>query len=123
MASESPVASRPTNVRYVVLALTTMVAVLLYLDRICLSIAERYVREELGISKADMGFILGSFFLTYAIGQLPGGWLSDRFGARLMLALYLAVWSAFTGLMGLAYGIGTLVFLRLGCGLFEAGAY
>ncbi len=113
----------PSRVRYGVLALTTMVAVLLYLDRICLSYFSRYVREDLGMTRTEMGLVLSSFFWTYAIGQLPAGWLSDRFGARLMLALYLAIWSLFTGLLGFAYAMGTMLLLRLGCGLFEAGAY
>jgi sugar phosphate permease len=115
--------ARPSRVRYLVLALTTMVAVLLYLDRICLSFAERYVKEDLRITDAQMGLVLSSFFWAYAAGQLPAGWLSDRYGARLMLALYLAVWSTFTGLLGFAYGLAILIVLRLGCGLFEAGAY
>jgi MFS transporter, ACS family, glucarate transporter len=114
---------RPTRVRYLVLALTTMVAVLLYVDRICLSFLARYVQEDLSISQTEMGFVLSSFFITYALGQLPAGWFSDRFGARLMLGLYLAVWSLFTGLLGLAHSILILVALRLGCGLFEAGGY
>ncbi|HWY86573.1 MAG TPA: MFS transporter [Gemmataceae bacterium] len=121
MASGSQV--RPSRIRYVVLALTTMVAVLLYLDRICLSFAERYVKEDLGITDAQMALVLSSFFWTYALGQLPAGWLSDRYGARLMLGLYLAAWSVCTGLLGFAYGLVILVVLRLGCGLFEAGAY
>ncbi len=114
---------RPTRVRYLVLALTTMVAVLLYVDRICLSFLARYVQEDLSISQTEMGFVLSSFFITYALGQLPAGWFSDRFGARLMLGLYLAVWSLFTGLLGLAHSLLILVALRLGCGLFEAGGY
>jgi ACS family glucarate transporter-like MFS transporter len=123
MASASSSTARPSRVRYLVLALTTMVAVLLYLDRICLAFAEGYVREELGITKSEMAIVLSSFFWTYAIGQLPGGWLSDRYGARLMLALYLALWSSFTGLLGFAYSMLALFVFRLGCGLFEAGAY
>ncbi len=103
---------RPTRIRYVVLALTTMVAVLLYVDRICLSFLARYVQEDLSISQTEMGFVLSSFFITYALGQLPAGWFSDRFGARLMLGLYLAVWSLFTGLLGLAHSMLILVALR-----------
>ena len=70
-----------------------------------------------------MSVVLSSFFWTYSLGQVPAGWLSDRFGPRLMLGIYLAVWSLFTGLLGLAHGMVALVALRLGCGLFEAGAY
>ena len=67
---ESP---QPTRVRYIVLALTVCVAVLLYLDRYCLGYVTPYVREGLGLTSGETGFMLGAFFLTYAFGQLPGG--------------------------------------------------
>ena len=123
MASSSHFIDSPTRVRYVVLGLTTMVAVLLYLDRICLSFAALYVKEDLGISNEQMAVVLSAFFWAYALGQLPAGWLADRFGARLMLAVYVAVWSTFTGLLAFAHGLMILIVLRLGCGLFEAGGY
>lgn len=115
--------ARPTRIRYIVLALTVVVAVLLYLDRYCLGYVTPYVRESLGLTSGETGFMLGAFFLTYAFGQLPGGWLADRFGTRWMLSIYLAVWSVLTGLIGLADGFLILLLLRFGCGLFEAGAY
>jgi len=125
MITQDPISgpARPTGVRHFVVLLTTMVAVLLYLDRICLSIAERYIKDDLALSNFQVGVLLGAFFWTYAVGQVPAGWLSDRYGARLTLALYVILWSAFTGLMGLASGLFVLLLLRLGCGLTEAGAY
>jgi sugar phosphate permease len=114
---------RATRVRHFVVFLTTLVAVMLYLDRICLSLAARSIRDDQGLSDAAMDWLLSAFFWTYAIGQVPAGWLSDRYGVRLTLALYLAFWSAFTGWMGLAFGLASLLLLRLGCGLAEAGAY
>lgn len=120
MASHDP---RPTRLRVLVIGLTTCVAVLLYVDRFCLGFVAPYIRESLGLSRAQVGFALDAFFFTYAFGQVPCGWLSDRFGPRLMLAIYLGVWSALTGLMGFAQGLTALVLFRLGCGLFEAGAY
>src|SRR6266853_965176 len=115
--------ARPTSIRYMVLGLTTLVAVMLYLDRFCLGYVAPYIRESLGLSTRQIAFVLDAFFYTYAFGQIPCGWLSDRFGARIMLALYLAIWSSLTGLMGLAHGVTSLLLFRLGCGLFEAGAY
>jgi ACS family glucarate transporter-like MFS transporter len=114
---------RPTRIRYFVVLLATLVAMMLYLDRICLSMAGPYVQEELHLSDPQMGLLLGAFFWTYALGQVPAGWLSDRYGVRLTLALYLALWSAFTGWMGLVAGFLFLLVLRLGAGLTEAGAY
>jgi sugar phosphate permease len=114
---------RPTSVRYVVLGLTTLVAVMLYLDRYCVGFVAQDVRDQLRLSQAQVDWLQGAFFVTYAFGQIPCGWLSDRFGPRAMLSLYLLTWSALTGMMGLAVGFATLLLFRLGCGLFEAGAY
>jgi len=116
-------AVQPTRVRYIVLALTVVVAVLLYLDRYCLGYVTPYVRESLKLTSGQTGFMLSAFFLTYAFGQLPGGWLADRFGTRWMLSSYLAVWSVLTALTGFADTFFVLLLLRFGCGLFEAGAY
>src|SRR2546421_191364 len=118
MAADS-METRPTRIRYLVLALTTMVAVLLYVDRICLGYAKLYVSEDIGITEMEMSFVLSSFFWGYALAQVPAGLLSDRYGARLILALYLALWSLTTGLLGWVHGLTSLLLLRLCCGLFE----
>lgn len=114
---------RPTHVRYEVVGLATLMAVLLYLDRFCLSLIEGFVREDLGLDKTQAGILFSVFFWAYALGQVPSGWLSDRFGARMMLALYIVGWSVFTGLMGLAQGFVAILLFRFGCGLTQAGAY
>ncbi len=121
MASENP--PRPTRVRYGVMVLATFVAILLYLDRYCLSTADRNIKEELELSEAQMANVLGAFFLTYALCQIPFGFLSDLYGPRKMLTFYMLIWSALTGFIGLARGYVDLLLFRLGCGMFEAGAY
>jgi len=115
--------ARPSGVRHGMVLLAMLVAVLLYLDRVCLSTAATVVQRDLGISGPEMDWVLSAFFWAYALAQLPAGWIGDRFGARWTLSAYVLLWSATTGLMGLASGVTALVVLRLGCGLFEAGAY
>jgi MFS family permease len=115
--------SAATKVRYAMVLLAMLVAVLLYLDRICLSIAGSFVQADLGLSKKQLELAFSAFFWTYALFQLPAGWLGDRFGARYVLAIYVAFWSLSTGLLGFANGLAALVALRLACGMFEAGAY
>jgi MFS family permease len=115
--------AKPTSIRYRMILLAMLVAVLLYLDRICMSTAGKSVAADLKISDQQLNVILGAFFWTYALGQLPAGWLGDRYGARWMLGVYIILWSLCTGLMGLANSVFAVVALRLGCGLFEAGAY
>ncbi|MCS7045696.1 MAG: MFS transporter [Gemmataceae bacterium] len=119
----SPDAAKPTRVRYVVLVLAILIAVVLYVDRYCLSTADRAVKIDLVLTEQEVSLILGAFFFTYALSQIPFGILADRYGPRRMLALYLVAWSAATALLGLAGGFASLLVLRFTCGLFEAGAF
>ncbi len=113
----------PTRVRYTMILATTSVAVMLYLDRVCLSIVGEQIKADQNISPEQYANLLSSFFWAYALFQLPAGWLGDRFGTRYTLAAYLFLWSFCTGLMGAVSGFAALFALRLGCGIFEAGAY
>ena len=113
----------PTRVRDLVVLVATLMAVLLYLHRFCLSFAELYISEDLRLSTGQAAWLLSAFFWTYALAQVPAGWLGDRFGVRLMLALYILFWSLCTGLVGAAAAFGVLLLLRFGCGLAQAGAY
>ncbi len=114
---------RPTRVRFAVVGCATLMSLLLYLDRFCVSFAEIFMKQDLRLSDVEIGWMLSAFFWTYALAQVPSGWLTDRFGARVMLTIYVLGWSLFTGLNGFATGIGTLLVARLGCGLLQAGAY
>lgn len=115
--------ARPTRVRYLVIGLIMLMSVVLYLDRFCLSIVQDLIREDLGLSNREMSWILSVFFLSYALGQVPSGWFSDRFGTRTMLTVYILLWSVLTAAMGLAVGFISLMGLRLGFGVAQAGAY
>src|SRR5262249_37036427 len=106
-----------------VVALTMLAAVLLYLDRFCISIAQGYIKEDLGLSSTQLSWLLSAFFWTYALAQVPSGLLGDRCGAPGMLTLYIVLWSVFTGLTGLATAFGVLLLFRFGFGLAQAGAY
>ncbi len=114
---------KPTIVRHAIIGVTTLMAVLLYLDRFAVGIATTYIGQDLRMSQTQMSWFLSAFFWSYALGQVPAGWLSDRFGARRMLTLYVLAWSIFTGWLGFAYQIWLILLLRLLCGLSQAGAY
>jgi MFS transporter, ACS family, glucarate transporter len=115
--------TKPTKVRFFVLAVTFAMAFLLYLHRFCMSYAQQYIREDLSISNDDLKWAFSAFFLTYALAQVPSGWLSDRYGARIMLTVYILVWSFVTAMMGFAAGITSLLVIRLAVGVGQAGAY
>ena len=116
---------RATGVRFAVVAASVAMAFILYLDRICLGeiVKSASFKADIPLDKEQIGTILGSFFLAYALAQVPSGWASDRFGTRRMLTIYIVGWSAMTALTGLAGGFIGLLLARLGCGIFEAGAY
>lgn len=113
----------PTRVRYLIVLLATVMSFLLYLDRFCVGFAADYIRQDLGLSNRQMDWFLSAFFWSYALAQVPSGWLSDRYGARLVLGLYILTWSIFTALIGAANSFAMLIITRLGCGLGQAGAY
>ncbi|AMV19373.1 MFS transporter [Planctomyces sp. SH-PL14] len=119
----APTWSGATRVRYGIVAVATLAAVLLYLERICLAMAGTYIREDLRLSMSQLGVALSVFFWAYAIGQVPTGWFSDRYGPRRMMVVYLVVWSIFGIVIAMATNFWMLVAARLALGLFQAGAY
>jgi ACS family glucarate transporter-like MFS transporter len=94
--------ARPSNVRWRILAALMFMTFLTYLDRLNLSIAGQSIQHEMGFSTETMGWLLSAFLLGYALLQIPGGWLADRFGAREVLFAAVLWWSAFTMLTAIA---------------------
>jgi len=76
-----------SHIRYSMLLLTMMVAIMLYLDRICLSIAGESVQKSLQLSDWQIAWLHSAFFWSYALFQLPAGWIGDRWGARRILTI------------------------------------
>ena len=115
----------PTNVRHRILATATLVAFLMYLDRICLAqiISSDSFQKNIHLDQNQIDWIKGAFFWAYALFQVPAGWLSDRFGARMLITIYIAAWSLFTAATSFSTGFVTLFIARLLCGLAEAGYY
>jgi D-galactonate transporter len=93
-----------------------------YIDRTNLAIAAPLIRQELGLDAAAMGLVLSAFFWTYAAMQLPAGWIIDRIGVRLSLALAVGWWSLFTITTGFARGISQFIGARLMLGVGEAAS-
>ena len=93
---------RPTNVRWHMVGLLTVIAALTYLDRVNLSIAGKYIQDEFSFSTETMGLIFSAFVWGYALFQIVGGWVGDRYGPRGILTLAIAWWSVFTAATGIA---------------------
>src|SRR5262245_53062244 len=114
---------RPTNVRYLVVAVTAIAAMWLYIDRVCFSTLAPDIGKELGIEPGELSWVLGAFFFTYALFQIPIGSLADRYGPRVVLAVSIAAWSICTAATSIAAGAMGLLAVRLCLGACEAGAY
>jgi sugar phosphate permease len=110
-------------VRYVVLGLTVAAYMITYMDRQVLAVARPVIRDELKISLVMMGWITFAFRMAYALFQIPGGWLGDRFGARRALALIVTWWSIFTGFTAMAWNAVSMLVIQVFFGLGEAGAF
>ncbi|MBU6167056.1 MAG: MFS transporter [Alphaproteobacteria bacterium] len=94
-----------------------------YLDRSVLGVAKPALTAELEIGPEVMGLIFSAFSWTYALAQVPGGFVLDRFGTRLTYGLSLALWSAATALHGLMTGVAGLLGARLALGLAESPCF
>lgn len=115
-------AARPKgkNIRWVIVAIITLLAITNYLDRGNLSVAAPQIMHDLHISNTMMGVILSAFVWPYALMNLPTGWAIDRFGAKVMLALAAGLWSLVAVLTGFARHVEMFIGLRVALGVSEA---
>lgn len=109
--------------RYIVALGMFLLSLLLYIDRVCISAAKDAIAGDLHLSDKAMGWALSIFALGYALAQVPGGILADRYGPRRMLAGIVAFWSALTALTGAAWNYLSLLVIRFLFGVGEAGAF
>jgi ACS family D-galactonate transporter-like MFS transporter len=114
---------RATKGRFAILALIAIATMINYLDRTLISVAAPMMSKDLMIGPAVMGVILSAFSWTYALAQIPGGALLDKFGTRLTYTVSLILWSLFTGLQGAAFNVASLLGFRLGMGAAEAPCF
>jgi sugar phosphate permease len=102
------------------LVLLVLAGMVNYVDRAALSVANPLIRQDLGLSIADMGYLLSAFLWAYAFAQLPTGAMIDRLGPRILLPLGLALWSCAQFLGGLVQGLGQFFGARILLGIGEA---
>jgi len=96
--------------------------VISYVDRAAISLALAQIGRDFNLQAADLGIVISAFFLGYAVMQIPGGWLSDRFGSKYVIVISIAMWSVFTVMTSLAWSLASLIVIRLIFGIME-GAY
>lgn len=112
-----------SNARHRLVRYAFGLAVITYLDRICISAAAPAIMRDLNLTVLQMGIVFSAFTLAYSIFEVPSGWMADVWGSRRVLARIVLWWSAFTMLTGAAWGFISLVVIRFLFGAGEAGAF
>jgi len=109
--------------RYFMVVGTFLLSMLVYVDRIGISVAKEPMTDALQLSDKQFGWVLSMFALGYALFQTPLGILSDKYGPRRALTAVVSLWSFFTALTGAVTNFISLFFVRFLFGVGEAGAY
>jgi ACS family glucarate transporter-like MFS transporter len=101
---------KPTHIRWWIVLLLFGITSINYADRATISIVGTQLARDLKLDPVALGFLLSAFSISYVTIQIPGGWLLDRFGSRLVYLWSIITWSAFTALQGF---VGLLVSTRV----------
>src|SRR5690349_23129459 len=115
-------AFRPT-VSNQVLVLLCLMYLILYVDRVNISTAAPLIKAELSLSNTELGLVFSAFAYPYALFQLIGGWLGDKFGARATLGVSGIIVVASTAATGAVGGLATLFAARLVLGIGEGATF
>src|SRR5260370_11076741 len=92
-----------------------------YIDRNNVSTVASIFERDLHLTNMQIGLVYSAFAYPYLIFQIIGGWVSDRFGARIGLTVCGIVWPSATLLTGTVTSLPPVPFLRAILG-FGAGA-
>ena len=122
-APAAPALGAPTRARNIAVVFTIVLAIITYIDRVCISMAAPAIQKDLGLSAIQMGWAFSVFGWAYAFFEVPGGWLADRLGPRRVLMRIVVWWSFFTAATGWAWSFSSLIVTRTLFGAGEAGAF
>ena len=117
----APSAAPPAHRRTVRITVVLLFAAWLidYADRLVINLVLPSIGVEFDLDRTQQGFVVSAFFLAYALCQIPGGMLADRFGGRRVTLWALLAWSVFTALTGFAWSFAVLLALRFAFGVAE----
>src|ERR1700682_1458353 len=106
-----------------VLILLCVMYALTYIDRNNVSTAAFVFKKELHLTNTEVGLVFSAFAYPYLIFQIIGGWVSDRFGARLSLTICAIIWGTATSLTGMANGLAAILCARVMLGFGEGATF
>jgi MFS family permease len=112
-----------SGTRHFVIFFAVVLAIITYIDRVSISYAGPIMQKDLGLSSEQLGYVFSSFAVAYALFEIPGGWMGDKWGPRKVLARIVLWWSFFTAATGWATSYLYLLIVRFLFGAGEAGAY
>jgi MFS family permease len=110
-------------VRYKVVSLAVLLAMVTYLDRACIATLAPNIMHDLQLSKVQMSWIYSAFALAYAMFEIPTAWWADRRGTRHVMTRIVVWWSAFTLATAAAFNFTSMLVTRFLFGAGEAGAW
>jgi MFS family permease len=112
-----------SRARFTLLRFAFALSVITFFDRVCIAAAAPSIRDELGLTAIQIGWVFSAFTLAYAFFEVPSGWLGDTIGARKVLTRIVLWWSAFTMATGFAWDFSSVITCRCLFGAGEAGAF
>ncbi|MBS1826346.1 MAG: MFS transporter [Acidobacteria bacterium] len=111
-----------SNIRWRLYGLLLIVVTLTFIDRFNMNVAAKHIQQEFALSDIEIGSLLSAFVLGYAVFQVPGGWIGDRLGPRLVLTGAILWWSLFTAFTALGYSVASFWIIRFLIGVGESPA-
>lgn len=120
---------RNSHVRFWIIAVLFIISSINYASRATLGIAGSPLKTEFHLDQVELGYLLSAFAWTYAVGQIPGGALLDRYGSRPVYIWSISLWAFFTGLQAFVSYVSfvpvmiSLFILRLALGFAECPSF
>jgi len=121
--------AKASRVRLFIVLMLFLVTTVNYADRATLSIAGPAIAKDIHLDPVALGYIFSAFGWSYVAAQIPGGWLLDRFGSKIVYAFSIVIWSSFTfmqgwiGFFSAGSAVAALFALRFLVGLAEAPSF
>jgi MFS family permease len=115
--------TKPTRTRHLVVLFAVGLAIITYIDRVCIAQTAPYIRADLHLSKVQMGYIFAAFVWAYALFEVPSGWMGDWLGPRRVLLRIVTWWSVMTAAMGWMWNLTSMASANFLFGAGEAGCF
>ena len=115
--------TRRVKTRHIILAVMCLMYFISYIDRVNIAVAGPLIRQEMGLTSAQLGLVFSAFAYPYAVMQIIGGWLADKYGPKIVLTVLSIIWGVATLATGFAGSVTMLVAMRFLLGIGEGGAF